>query len=288
MLRYVLPLFLIWACAAKHKSEDPIGDRRREDLAALYLQRAQEAREQRHPENGWLTPDDCDGMVWTGKYATTACDEVNIEAAEIGFRSGRFGRRPSPCWVKGAEHNESASTWSKDMAMGGLFPFILRCNRLDLIERHIAYGEHHFWIMGEPIGDGRALYTPQLIGLAYAIRQHLGGEGNAMTKLPKIWPSGLIDYQAHLQVMAIWMESLIGGISDTMLKRLYEHQEREPYNPLFQYMIGKYSNNQEKTLNLLLDQSMPMSRYVRCGYAVDKCKLAEWLFVADLLLGDKT
>lgn len=276
-------MLLLTSCAARVSPElSPLNPRKSELIAAMDLKLAQAALE-RDQTNGWLTPNDCDGMIWSGKYASVNCTEVNIEAAENPQGSGRFERRPGGCWHPDSPDNDSETTWSRDMAVAGLYPYILRCKRLDLMERHIGYGEAHTWSMGDPLADGRAIYTPQMIGLTYAIRQALGGNGHAMTKSPKIWPKGLDDYEAHLQVMAIWLESRMGEISSVMRDRLFEQADREPDNPLYSFMAGRYLGNQDRTLDLLLDSSMPMSEYVRCGVDGEKCKLAEWLFVASLL-----
>ena len=253
-----------------------------EELKLAYAEKAKQAAALRNPFNGWIIWDDCDGMLWSGKYATTACS-VKIGAAE--FEPGRFGRRPSPrCYdeVNGIDQG-SKTTWSRDMAMG-LFAYAWVCKKLDPLIRHRRYGIANNWIMGQPIADGRTVYTPQVIGLMHEIIYKLGGENSPNRALPSVYPEGLVNYKAHLQMINIWLRGeLMGEISRVMHKRIKEHSEREPYNPFYQYMAGLYEGNQTRAIKLLLDPSMPMGSYVRCKHE-HRCKLADWLFTARLVL----
>jgi len=57
--------------------------------------------------------------------------------------------------------------------------------------------------MGKPLSDGRVLYSPQVIGMLYQMIYSLGGPDNANRHWPSVYPSGLDDFEAHLQVMSI-------------------------------------------------------------------------------------
>ena len=171
------------------------------------------------------------------------------------------------------------------MAMG-LFAFTWKCGQISYLERHRKYGVRNNWVMGKPFGDGRVLYSPQVIAMLHEIIFRLGGDNSPNRALPSVYPKGLTDYKAHLQVLNIWLRNeLEGGITQTMYDRLIEHRDREPHNPFYNYMVGIFNNDQDETVRLLLDPAMPMSAYVRCK-EMKKCKLAEWLFVANLILED--
>jgi hypothetical protein len=67
-------------------------------------------------------------------------------------------------------------------------------------------------------------------------------------------------------------------------KRLEEHVEREPFNPFFQYVLGLFTGDMSKTIDLLLDPSEPVGTYVRCGDEKRRCILAERIFTASMTL----
>lgn len=242
-----------------------------------------EAQKIRNPVNGWLV-EDCDGMLWTAKYAAAReVEGVNIEAAEYPSEPGRFERRPAGCW----EHRESASSWSRDMGMG-LFVYSLKKKRLDILERHAKYGKNHEWFMGDPRGgDYRTLYTPTMVGILYQVIYSLGGENDLNRKWPSIYSPGLDDYQAHLQVLDIWLRTAAGDkptkeITGEMLDRLEEHAGREPYNPFYAYALGLFTGDMSPAISLLLDASEPVGSYVRCGEDKRRCILAERIFTASM------
>ena len=111
----------------------------------------------------------------------------------------------------------------------------------------------------------------------------------------------LTGYQAHLQVLGIWLRGEIAQqlndmdaipkpktglyelatISNQMYSRLEEHYTREPDNPFYAYMIGLYSGNMQPAIDLCLDEDMPMGSYVPDDYSN---KLAEWIWSCGLVL----
>lgn len=258
---------LLISCGSNDK-KPPGKDDRLNELKILYSHKLIEAMDM-VDGNGWIVTD-CDGMLWSAKLASVACDKVDIAAAEVV--DGRFDRYP--------EMGDCRTSWSRDMGVAGLFPWAYKCDRRDVLERHATYGKKNKWIMGSPIDDLRPIYTPQMIGLLYEIIYQMGGEDSANRKFPSIYPGGLTDYKAHLQMMSIWHESNFSSISDRMLDRIKEHQKRESHNPFYNFMMGLYNGDMSRAITLLLDPSMPMSGYVRC-HDERACKLSEWLFVAD-------
>jgi hypothetical protein len=151
----------------------PKGDDRIDDLRTAYVSALEEARGLLDA-NGWLVYDDCDGFLWTSKYAAvTGAERPNFAAAEyLPDEPGRFARRPlsQPCEIT----NDRGSSWSRDMGLG-LITYVVRSGDLALAQRHEAYGRAHQWQMGEPLGDGRAVYSPALVGLLYQTIFTLGG-----------------------------------------------------------------------------------------------------------------
>lgn len=257
----------------------------------------------RDAETGWLTRDDCDGMIWAGQYGASrnVIPGVNIMAAEYP-EAGKWSRRPFPaCW-DGSDQG-APSTWSRDQAVAGLIPYALQTNQRSIIDDHIAYGENHVWKMGDPLADGRVIYTPALIGLVYKIRHAMGGTSSVNEAWPDIYPGGLTDYEANLQVMTIWLQGraadMLGDdsakpvptlpgshlldISEVMYQRLQDHATDEPNDPWFNYVYGKYRGNLSHTIDLLMDPAMPHGGYVRCNKP-EQCVLASWLFTASNVL----
>lgn len=179
------------------------------------------------------------------------------------------------------------------MFLGGLLPYAWYNGNRDVLERHAAYGRDHNWQMGEPLADGRVLYTPSLIGVLYKAIEALGGEHNVNSAWPTVYPSGLVDYEAHLQAMAILLHgeidvklngaSLTLDISNQMFDRIVEHAANEPGEPLYAFLLAKYDGKMTHVLDLLLDPAMPMAGFVRCADP-EQCRLAHWLFVASLTL----
>lgn len=285
-------LFSLSGCGYLRRDRDPIPPPRINTIALeeLYSEMLSEALSLRDPETGWLTPDDCDGMIWTGKYAASrGVEGVDVGAAEFPASPGRFGRRPPPrCWNPEQGDVGSKTTWSRDMAIAGLLPYSFATMRLDILTRHADYGEAHDWRMGEPVFDGRVFYTPSVVGVLYEVIYDLGGGDNPKRRWPSLYSEGLTDYEAHLQVMDIWLRSKIEGlghgpISEVMYNRLEEHAAREPENPFYQYVWGIYSGDLQKAVDLLLREDGPVGSYVRCK-EFRRCQLAERIFTASNVL----
>ncbi len=301
-----LTLFSVAACGSPHKEKEAQPSSKTEELRTLFNDKKVRAEAIRDKETNWLTRLDCDSFLWNSKYAS-AVEDVDMLLAEYTDSPGKFGRRPPPwCWTPDGGDQGSATTWSRDMAAAGLLPWAWLKGKLAVLERHAAYGASHSWQMGEPSSDLAVYYTPQIRGLLAKEIIGLGGAASAEALWPSVWPAGLADYEAHLQVMNIWLQGAIAAklqdadaiprrddgaveltdISDSMYRRLEEHATREPQNPLYQYVLAKYRDgNQAQTLELLLDPAMPLGSYVRCA-DLEHCRLAEWLFVAHLLLAD--
>jgi hypothetical protein len=299
----LLCVLLVLSCSKdKREKAEPKTDDRVDQVLALYNDLVARAEQIRDPETGWLDRDGCDGMIWAGVYAAQV-DGVDIEAAEFRGEPGRFGRRPPPpCWDPVTGDQGSKTTWSRDMFVAGLAVWAWHRERLDVLERHAAYGKANNWQMGEPLDDGRTLYTPAMIGLLYQMIYALGGENSANRLWPSTYPSGLTDYQAHLQVKSIYLRGEIAGqvgdadavpanpgdkalhllsVSETMYQRIEEHYQREPSDPFYSFVWGCYSGDMSPAIDALLNGTV--GTYVRCSQQ-EECELAHRIFVAGQLL----
>lgn len=280
MKNLTLTLLILSACApAKNRSVEPTEDDRLDLVKKRYSELLTEAEELRSAD-GWLVFDDCDSILWSGKYAASLYVEgVDLSASEYDG-DGRFYRRPvKACWD--GEDQGSKTTWSRDMGLGLIYGAVYQ-GRLDILERHAAYGEKKKWLMGEPFADGRVLYTPSIIGLLYQGIYFLGGEDNAARKTPNVYPAGLKDFQAHLQVLDIYLRGYVElGIRDAMLDRLKEHSEREPKNPFYAAVYSRYTGDYDKAVELCLGEDV--GEYVRCE-EFRRCQLAELINSCSIVL----
>jgi len=281
-------------------------------LIDQWIEKSEEIRDL---ETGWLCVKDCDGIIWAGKYASSPLvkEKVNIRAAEYPSQPGKYTRRPLSsglCWSEQLGDQGSQTNWSRDMATAGLLPYAFFTGQREILEQHAAYGEkNHFildglplWQMGEPLNDGRTVYTPGLVGLVYQLIYAMGGEDNSNRRIPNIFISGLDDYQAHLAVMHILLlgeasiqvgdadsipaqqdEKLnLLSISGVMFKRLKEHAERESNCPLYLATYHRYHDGIYDSAIDALDNEYLDCEYIRCGDD-QQCHLAEKIFVATLL-----
>jgi len=302
MKKYLLLCILI-SCGQVEKAEPQ--DATLDDVRFTLNELKEEAINYTNQDTGWLA-NGCDGMLWNGKYAAAA-DRGDIRASESDI-SGRFSRTPlKKCWDK--KDNGAKSTWSRDMALGFIY-WAYRTNNLSVLQDHADYGVANQWKMGDPLGDFRVVYTPQMIGLLYKAIYALGGKANHNRLWPTSWTSGLVDYESHLQVLNIALQGEIAerlkeadamprqpltmetrttltagelslSVSDTMFKRLEEHVIREPNNAFFQAIYSKYTGNYTDAINLCTSKSV--GSYVRCDDNIS-CVLSELIFSCDFIL----
>ena len=278
MKKIILLITLILFSCAEEKPKKNITPQIAK-LKILYKNRRATA-DRLKDSNGWLVRNSCDAMLWAAKAGTTDCEGFFPEAAER--EPGRFGRREKPCWNEIEGDVGSKSTWSRDMFIGGLLPFILKCKKIDMLNRHIEYGKEHKWKMGFPSFESRVYYNPQIIGTIYSIKRFLMNQDNVESPIPLFLPSGLTGYERHLQAMHIWLRSHTEEMTFIKKARIEEHYEAEPTNPLYAFMNDSLTGNYKHTISLLLDPENRLSSYVRCEG--EPCPVAEWLFVANLVL----
>jgi len=247
--------------------------------------------------NGWML-DGCDSMLFQGKYqATAGALPLDPRTAQLSGEAGRFFRRGSkPCNLDGKDVG-SKTTWSRDMGIGLIY-WAYRTKNLSVLADHFNYGKAHNWQMGKPLDDGRVIYTPNIISLLSNAIVSLGGSSSLHQKWPTIYPSGLKSYQAHLQVLQIALRGEIAtnkvdkpqkpeaelnmSISGSMYRRLEEHSKREPKNPLYQAVYGKYSGDMQPAIDACLDGYTEEDS--RCGTEEHGCQIAEIAFACDFVI----
>lgn len=316
LLYLILPVFtlaLVACSKPNNETQVPKEDPRLGDLQAQQKADIEEAKTL-VDENGWLVTGG-DGMLWTGKFAAVTC-EPNIEAAEL--EPGRFQRDPDG----ETSENPDWSDWSKD-AGTGLLAYAWRCGKRELLERHAAFGETRkvlsnkvpVWQMGTPPGDGRGLYLPAFIGRLYQTIFALGGQNNPQRLWPDLYSVGLVDYQAHLQVMNVWHRGevaealrkageddatandavvddagqapgagLVLDLTDDQFAALELQANRDPRDPLFQAVHGTYTGDMTKAIDSCFNADGYAGEYVRCDGNPRACQLAARIFACDIVL----
>lgn len=232
-------------------------------------------------DHGWLVDDTCDAMMWTSLFGAFADVSIDISAAESETDPGKFYRTTEKtCWVEGREDQRSGSTWSRDMSISFLI-YLRSQGDLETIERHIAYGEANGWIMGDG-AKSRTVYSPALISLWYKTAKVLGHDYGKL-EISNIWTKGLDDYQAHLQTLFIYhLGGLDGAISDTMLARIREHNERLPGSTFYSALRAKYDSGIDAVVNRCISDKRLLGDYVRCHGK--PCGLAEQIFACGIVI----
>lgn len=303
-----------------HQPKEPVASELVPKLEERMVAARAEARSLRDPVTGWLCYRDCDCTLWEGKYAAVECD-VDLTKAEDPAHPGKFFRKPYDPNDLCADDDADWSDFSRDMGTG-LVAGAWRCGNLGMLDRHAAYGRAHpaivnrlpAWRMGEPVGDGRGIYPPAFIGRVEQTRVALGAPDTPARFWPDLYPRGLVDYAAHLQVMNIWQRGEVstalrdgGGtprpdvvddagsgpgdasaltldVSGTMFDRLVEHHARDPRDPLFAGVLGTYTGDMLPALQACLADDWYAGEYVRCGDEPRRCQLAAWIFACDIVL----
>jgi hypothetical protein len=270
-MRLFFAIWLLVGCGVHDKPADKQPVTRLDELRLAY-----NSRVERLIGTGWLVQD-CDGMLWSSQAGVAP--ELGFDPTLAEKEPGLFWRRPidQPCWTPEQGDLGAKTTWSRDMFICGLLPWSVIRGRTDILDRHITYGEAHGWLMGEPMADMRALYSPSLIAMTYrAARRDIPA-----AHVPNIWPQGLTDYQAHLAACAALVEVEVdGSLSDGGQQLIAEQAAREPLSPLYLYLHGLYTGSQQPVIDLLLSTQHPTPDYVRNEGQSE----AAWIFGAWLVM----
>ena len=225
---------------------------------------------------------DCDGYLWQGKFcAATGCKMDDYE------EDGRLYRRPAPrCYENGVDQG-SKTTWSKDMAVGGLIPMVLLQGDFELMKRHLDYGDKNSWLMGEPQKGAdeltRIFYNPPLVDLLFDVEMYA-----RVKKAPKYYDfytqQHLVDYQAHLQVAKIWAKSYMRQeFSEGEVSAIKKHFERVPRSPFYAFVYAQATGDFEPITKECLSEEVYFGDYIRCHDPV-MCGMAEKVFACHLLI----
>jgi hypothetical protein len=117
------------------------------------------------------------------------------------------------------------------------------------VNRIISYGEKNSWVICNALDTatkiGRCVVSPSLYLILYDMQSRLEGVLPSSLTVQKDEDAvGLqYDFQAHLEVIRIWLEGEIyGAITDTQLKKLEAYAKRESENALFLAIYAKYSS----------------------------------------------
>lgn len=279
-MNWLALILCVAACGVNAKPKDTkLEPTKKELVREAYVKRIESLK-----GVGWLTPDDCDGMIWSAKAGVAP--ELGFDPTLAEESPGRFLRRPKdkPCWTPEAGDLGAKTTWSRDMHVCGLLPWALLRRDRDLLERHIAYGEAHSWQMGDPLDDGRTVYSPGLIALTYQARRTLGGADHGAIYVPQLWQEGLVDYQAHLQACSAFLTlELDGSLPMEAWAVIEQNVSRETKSVFYRYLADRRYGDLTATADLILTQAeglLDLSDYHRKA----EDALADWIFVAWLVL----
>lgn len=227
----------------------------------------------------------CDSLGFTSLCkAAGGCPDADIFLSED---NGRWYRSPEKdCFDKG----ESKSDFSKDMALM-LFIYLYELSKTDnqkakeAVQRFSDYVKANNYVMGRPTdnaeGLSRVVMSPGLIVTMERLSAKLNGqpyEDKPQTR-DVILPIINKGFQAHLDVLGIWLDGeLRGNITDTDKRVLEKQVERQPLNAIFRAVHSLYGNgDQSKTLELLnSDRLFPADRLPESR---DRCE--EYIFQRD-------
>jgi hypothetical protein len=275
-MRTIFAVFMLISCGAHEQAKNnglPSTDR--DALRAAYNERVGALA-----GKGWIS-DDCDAMIWSAKAGVAL--ELLFDPRSAEIERGKFWRRPTdnPCWTPVAGDTGAKTTWSRDMAVCGLLPWSLLHRDLELVSSHIDYGESHDWVMGEPLEDGRVLYSPGLAGMFYKARAKLGGAEHGAAAIPQVWTPGLIDFEAHLQACAaLILVEIDSELPDEAWGAVQASVSRETNSVFYAYLDGRRTGDQGRTMQMLLAAEPPIADYHRKPTDA----LADWIFTSFLLL----
>jgi hypothetical protein len=262
-----------------------------------------------------LAPGDEYGFTHRGDGLSFAClkhaSGAPVLWQEAEIESGRYQRHPTLEYP-----GESASTMSKDMALGLMY-CIWKDQDLGAIERFIRYLERNDWDLcggrdnaeSESVWLGRCKVTPALKATFYELRFRMGGDDHPARKVPQLWDPWSSDFRTHLTVLHILLRGDIqGGINDLQVDFLKAKARNNPQNALYQAAYHRFTDGwQHDAARLLLDEDrFPAERlptgenhcspylyerdddndgYTPCPDEKEPWPSVDWLFAAWTTLG---
>lgn len=290
MKNYMILVFVL-SCGPLKKPEDPKETTKDEQLRATYQENLALAYKVFDEKTHWPSVEDCDATLWAG---IAACGGVKLDLSLAEHNPGQIHRRPyQACWSEKEGDQGSKSTTSNDMITGYMLG--AWCNKdYEAVRRVAAYGEKHFWVMGEPFPEmaSRVLLKPNgIITVGRLLYVLSGGKDSRFYAVDALkWYPVKGDYERHIQALSIMLSGEIRetgsfdqiptDLREDELKRVEALAKKEPKNFLYSYILSVYSGDYEKTLTLLLDEKNPVPTYVR-GKNPKAFMLAEWLLIAN-------
>lgn len=264
----ILLLLLLTGCAFfEPRDKDPKDE---SVLPAALVEQAKlycELSEPAYRERGYVHSR-CDGAGFTSLYSI-ACRDFGtvVDLSVFEDSSGRPYRDPlHQCYSPDDDdpsNDGSAAGYSRDMLLMRLAA-AFESRDLPWFERFDAFATSKNWIICDAKDDvtriSRCAVTPALIRLFY----------DAMSKVRGYSPGQLVDddsmdasavprdFEAHLQVLKIWLSGEVyGAITASELAVAEAQAKREPSNALFQAVFHRYSDGDQQTAYKLLTERFP-------------------------------
>lgn len=204
--------------------------------------------------DGWVDSKNCDTLLWNGLLGATVFQDTNIDVAQS--KPGQWERRPfeahGTCYPK-----ESRSSISRDMLLG-MFWHAWTNQRADLIEDTWKFGEENNWIMGKGRFEGLdTVMNPNMWSLIAQMRYEFTGIDHEFRKIPVTISASCENFACHLGALQMLLDTKINGkTSKANISAMIEIAERNPKNPLFQYIKHKFTDGDySKVVKMLLESS---------------------------------
>lgn len=217
-------------------------------------------------EYGFVESDKCDSLLLSA-LISSAGYAVDISAAEDD--PGHWYRRPlgyAECYASG----ESRSTISRDQLLG-LYWHIWAHQDLGMANRLWAYGQSHFWRMGEGrLGGADTVMNPAMISTLAQMIYRMGGRSHKERLLPVIWsmttePGQL--YRNRLVALHLGLRrELYGNVGLQADRVLGQLRQTWPDNPLFAWAAGNTCN----ALGLATNGTIPSGVHNSDEYVYEK------------------
>jgi hypothetical protein len=249
--------FLAIGCDRKNKSSDinvPIPEEII-DRGDLYCNLAAPAYEEKK-----YVHSKCDGAGFTSLFSLR-CPNVDLSVFEDA--NGKPYRSPTKdCFKNG----ESKAEFSRDMLLMRMIA-AWKHKDIEWVNRFINFARDNDWVMCKAIDPfytaGRCV-VGTLSELLIDMQSKLEGQSASFRSQLVQSDADAIglksDYEAHLDVLRIWLEGEIyGGITDGQKSRLKGYADRESKNALYLAVSSKYHGGDFTNVYTVL-QSWPSDR----------------------------
>lgn len=231
----------------------------------------------------------CDGSGFTSLHSV-ACNAVTpIDLSVFSDAKGKLFRDPKhECFELG----QSASESSKDMVLMRMIAAYVHQDH-EWVSRFMTFATANNYVICDAKDDAtklsRCVLSPALISLLKAMQKKMGGESPGEPFVETKEVSGILDsvipltkgYQAHLEVLRIWLSGHVhGGITDYQKKILELQADRQPDNALFQAVYATYDDGNMSNVidklrgmtNYFPDDRLPTSSEYCTGYLFQRDK----------------